>query len=385
LAFVLALILGSFAETTFTYNQTALDFRLSHLSVGTWNTMLQPWMLPEWQTNTLNHIVSLFGPEILVLEEVWTEEIRNRILNIPGRRFKYPYHYHAQNRNENVGCNMEDPTLAYLVETYVGCLLAYGVDTTQLQQPLVALPLDCQIVAIGIGIHNYDPSNQLCLACLMNSMEYLPRDQAANSIGVCAQGLGPKYGHKGVNGILILSAHPIKDVKETHFDAFMVNRVNIHATIAGTRFGFGHLAFNLLEDIDPSLAPLMYGALQRLQIQDFAASGDEVVMGDMNTGPDYQPEGYNTFAEYGYKHVSPAVETWCRESHADFLPCQNAGAPPAFSIDHVFVRGDSSFFPKFGRIFNEEPIAMSDHVGVAVDLFKFWHSAGLDKALASRK
>jgi hypothetical protein len=57
----------------------------------------------------------------------------------------------------------------------------------------------------------------------------------------------------------VLSAFPIKNVREVAFEAFLINRVNIHANIKDIKFGFDHFAFNILEDIDTGLTPLMYG------------------------------------------------------------------------------------------------------------------------------
>jgi len=255
-------------------------------------------------------------------------------------------------------------------------------------QPLVPVPVDCMTIAIGIGLHDYNPANQLCLACLMNTLEYLPPNTVESkdaAFATCGAGQGTKYCHKGVNGQVILSKYPIKHVSETQFDAFLVSRVNIHATIEGIKFGFGHFAYNILEDIDPSLSVLMYGATQKDHVQDFLNKGTEVILGDLNTGTNYQPSGWDLFAPNGYTQASTSDNTWCKESHASFLPCPLAGGPPALAIDHVMVKSGSGVHSFWARQFNEFPVAMSDHVGVAVDLISIKCSKGLKDAIEKKQ
>jgi len=339
-------------------------FAWKPLKVGSWNTMLQPWFL--WADDVYDHIPA--DLEVLALQEVWTTEQRDAILE--KTQHTYPFHYWPQEYNEHVGCNMTDLTLAYMASQYVNCLLTEGIDTQTLQQPLTPVPLQCMQWAFGIALHNLDPHNQLCLACLINGLEYLPHEEAASVFQTCGAGVGPKYGHKGVNGQLILSQYPIEDVSEHRFDAFVANRVNIHATINGIKFGFGHFAFNLLADASPTYAPFMYGALQTNHVEDFVAAGVDVIVGDMNSGPNYQPDGFNLLFASGYKQVTLDQPSWCDTEHASFTPCINAGAIP-MPIDHIFIKNTSSVIAWHAETFNEKPI-MSDHIGVSVWMYDCW-------------
>jgi len=307
----------------------------------------------------------------LALQEVWTTEARDAILGKTKRT--YPFHYWPQEYNENVGCDLSDPYVQGISYYYITCLQDNGVDTRTVQQPITPVPRMCLEYAIGLAIHNFEThyyENQLCLACLINGMELLPQEQAFGVFQMCGGGVGPKYGHNGVNGQLILSKHPIKKVEEHRLPAFIVNRVNIHATIAGVRFGFGHFAFNLLEDALPDLAPLMYGALQTTHVQDFLDAKVDVIVGDMNSGPNYQSAGYNLLLSSGYKLVSPDVPTWCDEARAGFTPCVNAQSIP-MPIDHIFVRAASPIISFHPSTFNRKPI-MSDHIGVSATVLCWW-------------
>jgi len=315
-----------------------------------------------------NHIPN--NLDVLALQEVWTTEARDKILSKTKNTYKY--HYWPQEYNENVGCDFSDPSVHGLSFLYWDCLVREGVDTQQLQQPLSAIPYECFTYAATLALFDLSKTweNQLCLACLINGMEYLPREQSGYIFEMCGSQQGPKYGHKGVNGQLILSKHPIQNVVEHRFPAFIVNRVNIHATIAGVKFGFGHFAFNLLEDIDTDYTGAMYGATQPAHAQDFIDAGVDVIVGDLNTGPNYQSLGFNTLLNNGYRLVSPNVPTWCDKDHAGFLPCLNALSIP-MPIDHILVRKKSAIFSFHATTFNNRPI-MSDHIGVSTWLFCWW-------------
>jgi endonuclease/exonuclease/phosphatase family metal-dependent hydrolase len=327
--------------------------------------MLQPWFL--WSEEAIASVPK--NKDVLALQEVWTTELRDQILEKVGDA--YPHHYWPEAHNEKVGCDMTVPTIPAYSWAYIDCLQRAGVDTQTVQQPLTAVPYDCLAIAIGIVLSQpLNPANQLCLACLINTMENLAPADAMAALQICGAGEGPKYGHQGINGQLILSKHPIEDVKAVSFDSFIAHRVNIHATIGGIRFGFGHFAFNLLADVDPSLAPLMYGALQPQQVQDFVDAGVDVIVGDMNSGPNYQPDGYDLLFTSGYALATPTSPTWCDAERADFLPCLYAGAVP-MSIDHIFVRNASRVVTWKPRLFNEEPVS-SDHIGVSAKVYNCW-------------
>jgi hypothetical protein len=54
----------------------------------------------------------------------------------------------------------------------------------------------------------------------------------------------------------------------------------------------------------------------------------DVLIGDFNSGLDYQPEGYEHLLANGYVDLiqTQPVETWCPPSHVSaFLPCVIAG------------------------------------------------------------
>ena len=335
----------------------------SALNVGVWNIMQQPW-IKNW-TSLVNSNILNNDLHVLQLVEVWTREERDIILSLPGLKQKFPHTYWPTERpDERVGCDPNNSALQISMLQFLGCLQLTDVNTTQIIQPLAG-PLDmaCQMSAVGLALMDFP-----CLTCLINELQYSDVPTATTT---CNAGKGSKYAYKGVNGQLILSRFPIVQIKETFFDSWIANRVNIHAKIRDTTFSFGHFAYNLLEDISPYLAPLMYGDTQPQQSQDMLLQGSDIVMGDLNTGPDYQPQGYNILLGGGYENAfSSQEDTYCPVSHASFPLCSGQVGQ---TIDHILVKNNILLRATNASYFNIEPL-MSDHIGVRAKVCK-WEDA----------
>jgi hypothetical protein len=273
---------------------------------------------------------------------------------------RYPYHYYTPALPvEPAGIDLDDPVMNYLAQNYVGCLIAYGVNTQQLLQPATAVPNDCLYLRVGVMIHNYNPANQIGAACLDNAMETLPLDQAFNSIGICGSGSGVKHTHGGRPGLLILSRYPLSNIVDVPFETVRERRISTHATIAGIRFGFGHFATNTLRDIDPYLAPLQYGNLQIDETNDVIYAGVDIFVGTSNSGPDYQPEAHNLFVSSGFRALF-SEPTYCPDAtHSAFSQCVINPGPR--SVDNIYIRSTRNATCRTDK-FAQEPI--SDHIGI---------------------
>jgi len=351
------------------------EFWYDELKIGTWNTMQQPWFA-QYEDEIVSHIANN-DLDVLNLDEEWTEYYKDRIVNHPEIKKKFPYYYYPANRQGVAGCNFTDSGLYNISYEFIGCLVETGVNTTTVIEPVPALSYYCQLAAIGIGLYNYDTvANMPCLACLVNVMQNLPSGvDAFGALSVCGQGNGPQYAYKGNSGKLILSKYPIEDIKVVNFNAWEAMRNNIHATINNFRIGFGYFAYNVLEDADPLLAGFMIGDLQPQQGQDFIDSGVDVCLGDFNSGPGYQPEvcyllGNNSFTDIFYDNPAP---TCCPPSHAAFPVCVGQ---VSFQSDHIFVNDKSRIRVSHRKYFNQSPL-MSDHIGISATLRKPWFSEGL--------
>jgi hypothetical protein len=162
----------------------------------------------------------------------------------------------------------------------------------------------------------------------------------------------------GRPGLLILSRYPMSNMQSVPFESVRERRINLHATIAGVRFGFGHFATNTLRDIDPYLAPLQYGNLQPDEANDMINAGIQIVVGTTNSGPDYQPEAHNLLLANGFRALF-SEPTYCPEAtHSAFAQCLLNPGPR--SVDNIYLRGN------IGKCRTEKfaLVPVSDHIGI---------------------
>lgn len=331
------------------------------LSVGTFNTMLWPWM--PFEAANIEAIADT-DFDVLVLQEVWTKAAQDRIIGAVGKKYRYHYAGSARPNEPPIGADFTEPSqnLLALANAYIQCVIGAGIDTQTLIQPFPnPTPFECSVYSIQMALWNFDPESQQGFACLLNSMQKLPSDGVTPSMAIptCGDHEGPRFAMDGVNGQLILSKYPIRTVSETHFDSWLINRVNIYATIRNTRFAFAHFGYDVIADAGFPLPT--YGAIQIDHVNDILAHSPDVVVGDFNSGPDYQPTGYNALISSGYRDVVPQpFPTWCPPSHLGFQPCINAGSVSA-SMDHILVKQNTR--GAFTGTFANDLI--SDHIGVS--------------------
>jgi hypothetical protein len=242
------------------------------------------------------------------------------------------------------------------LQDYISCLIDTGTDTATVEQPIVPISGICQFLGLNITLET-----EMCSECVDSTMQNLPSGDpgAFGAIPACFAGTGVRYSHQGQPGLLILSKRPLKSVEVTSFDTAKIRRVNVYATVSGVRFAFTHWPTNYLFDIDPSLGPAQAGALQPDLAKDVIAHGAGVVLGDFNSGPDYQPDGYNLLVNNGYRPLF-SQPTYCPQDHASFPPCANVNAKPT-SIDNIFLMQNTGFCLK--GTFADQPV--SDHIGLA--------------------
>jgi hypothetical protein len=327
----------------------------TYLRVGSWNTMLRPWFSNEAM---VIQTISRTRFDILALQGVWSEAAKDRILSDPAVRRMYNFQYYAPAIQRSAGIDLEDPVLNYLASNYIGCLTAYGVNTQQLVQPEKPVNRDCMYLKVGVMIHNYNPQNQIGLACLHNAMQGLPVEQANQALQICGSNSGGRYTHGGRPGLLILSRAPLENLQVVNYDTFETRRVMIYATVSGVRLGFTHFPSNVLTDIDSFLTPLQYGALQPRLAQDAIGVSPDVLVGTFNSGPDYQPEAHNLLVANGYRPLISGP-TYCpAATHGTFFQCQGIAGPR--SIDNIYVKQNSDNCR--AETFAQEPV--SDHIGI---------------------
>jgi hypothetical protein len=342
-----------------------IPFRLTALSIGTWNVMLQPWLPYE---SKVIEVLKKTNLDVLDLEAVWTEEARNRILAAVAK--KYRYSYWSPTVQRTAGCflsaemdkvRMFDGGVEEVseqgVDDYVSCLISTGTDTRTVEQPVSPVDPFCSFLGLNIALED-----QPCFECIANTMQNLSAGDpgAFGATTLCGQANGVKYSHQGNVGRLILSKWPISDVEDVPFTTYSIRRVNTYATIRGVRFAFTHWPKNYLAETDPSLGPLQTGALQTELAQDALVHLPGVIMGSFNSGPDYQPEGHNVLTQGNFRPLFTNTQTYCPAQLQDFPPCGDAGAVPA-SIDNIFLAKNTGACLKT-TFANED---QSDHIGLA--------------------
>ena len=357
--------------------------KVKTLSVGTWNANFLPTERggnPWWPfSEAILNAITATDFDVLVLQEVWTEAHRDEIISAVGKKYRYHYAGSARNDEPPINCEFDGRhgDLEDRAREYIQCNIQNGINTASLIRPYPnPQPFACSVAALDIQLWGGDPENQQCLACLINSMQNLPYNQTApfDAIPIC-KGIGglfdpplplggPRFTLDGVNGILILSKFPITEVSETDFNSWLINRKNIYATIRKTRFAFVHFGNDAIADLGfPGVET--YGDIQIDHANDIIAHSPDVVIGDFNSGPDYQPEGYDTLINAGYRDlVQPQpFATFCPPSHKDWIQCINDGNVPK-AIDHILVKQDAP--ATFTGTFADGVISL--HIGVSATI-----------------
>jgi len=283
------------------------------------------------------------------------------------------------------GCNLDNPAIKQYAEYFVGCLVTQTlpgpINTQQIVQPYpYPINYSCAEIAIGLSLgaggYALTEEGQLCFSCLVNAMQDLPSGpEAYGSLAICGQQQGKLYFNGGQNGQLILSKHKIQHVVESPLVAIQSNRINIYATINNIKIGFGHWAFNVLADYGP-FGDYQYGATGIDHAKDFVAHNPDVIVGDFNSGVNYQPAGYDFLLANGYKDLiqTQPVETWCTPDRLDFHMCLLAGSYSA-AIDHIMLKNDRKLSSCHAHLFNNGLPALSDHVGVGAKISKLWFTS----------
>lgn len=364
-ALVLVLLLLQVALAATAGAQSApTPFHYTALRIGTWNVMLQPWLPYE---DRVLPVLETTNFDVLVLEEVWTEEARDRILAAVATI--YPYFYWSPAVQQPASCdlsgfrtvqrspggitpNVSSPS----VDDYISCLTSTGTDTRTVEQPIAPVDPLCQFLGLNIALED-----QGCFECLQSTMQDLPA--SASPFGartLCAQANGVKLAHRGNVGRLVLSKSPITNVQDVPFIAYSFRRVNTYATIMGVRLAFVHWPPNYLFDVDPSLGPLQTGALQPDLASDVLTHAPRIIVGGFNSGPDYQPDGYNQLLQSGYRSVFTNQPTYCTPALQNFPPCADFNATPT-SIDNILLQQNAGTCQKM--TFGEQEA--SDHIGLA--------------------
>ena len=345
LALLLAAVLAAVLVPPTTARAAGPDPASPGLSIGTFNTDLQPWLPHE---DEVVDTIRSTHYDVLGLQGVFSQKAADRITGDPTIKAQYPYSYFVPGKQQPGQITSVSRTDQ---ENWIYCLIGRGQETNTQVQPLTSDPI-CDYLGLNIEF-----LSQPGFQALEATMQTLPNGPPAlQAIDLAQAGQGVFYSTDGLPGQLVLSHYPLTDVTTTDFVTYLIRRVNVYATVAGVRLAFVDWPNNVLEDIDPGLGPLQFGALQPQTAQDLlgrtAGPGVDVAVGTFNSGTTYQPEGYQQLLDNGYTPVTASdLPTFCPASHAGLDTCrtrQNAPSDcsstpvdpsscsqPARDVDHI--------------------------------------------------
>jgi len=347
-------LLDNMGNDTLTFKN---PFTWKLLRFATWNTMLQPWFSNNFEAVSKEITRGRF--DVIALQEVWTAEFRERIIALVSH--KYPYSYFAPAVQTAGGCDISITPISFMVD-WITCLVDTGQDLRTIIQPTTPIDFECQFLGLLVAL-----TSQPCLSCLTAVLQELPvGTNPIDAMDICRNGTGINYAYGGYPGMLILSRYPIENTNVVYYDTFLIHRAVIYATVKGLRFAAVHLPYNVLFDIDPSFGPFMFGALQPQILQDIINQFPDVILGDFNSGPDYQPEGFQLLVSNNYRGLLDTSEkTYCPASHSTFSQCLGVNS---LAIDQIYVRQNSDVAS--WNVGTWATRQLSDHIGVKALLFQ---------------
>lgn len=144
----------------------------------------------------------------------------------------------------------------------------------------------------------------------------------------CMTQSGPRYAFGGSVGQLILSKMPFENVNVVEFPSYGnetcslnlsgFRRANIYATIGGLRYAFVHFPHDILlaaglTDVMPPLPGDLQVALwsliafQPALAAELIASEPDIILGDFNSGPHYQPDAVGLLLSAGFVDLTPGT------------------------------------------------------------------------------
>jgi len=330
------------------------------ISAASWNVGLFSWNDP---TAVLAVLPKNYN--VLVLEEVWSRDVALQIISMFKKT--HPYSIIAPSFQEaNTGCLASNPQCAYLgmepncsislFEDAIFCLQEMGIPTSTAWLENIPPGQCLDVLEYLLAV---DPT---CAICLNNELHQLPDGSAAyGAVETCATWQGRTYDFNGFPGVVFLSRNPITSYTLTNPVSFLVRRVIINAKIEGLVYSASHYPWDL--GIPAPFAQPVFDlqpVFSQIQIND----GADVLLGDFNSGPDYQPDAFNLLSTR-YTLLTGNAYTYCPVEISSNFECSVQDEQPS-QIDHVWVNSPWKVKTSDYTRFNVVPL-LSDHVGIAAN------------------
>lgn len=298
--------------------------------------------------------VRALDADVVCLNEVWTDE--DAQLYIDSLKETYPYSFREATEDTS-----EETTPCGIWSTWRLSQCA----TKKCEKKGISVE---ECVDTGPCGDRYRALDDTCKRCL-----------AANTADPvsCALGGTQEFTAGGRNGLLLLSRLPLQDARYTPFDALLVKRGAIDATVGDVHVTCTHLTADLgLVPYPPERQYKSWAEENAAEVRRLVQVPEgrcEVVMGDLNLGPGGEGLKAELPANWDLIEASALREpmdarfcTWCGENPL-------ARAPHDLQIDHILFQGCEAFgAPTYQRIMDqavsiegvEAPTRLSDHFGV---------------------
>eukprot|EP01121_Diplochlamys_sp_Union-15-3_P010432 TRINITY_DN2927_c0_g1_i2.p1 TRINITY_DN2927_c0_g1~~TRINITY_DN2927_c0_g1_i2.p1 ORF type:complete len:355 (-),score=38.10 TRINITY_DN2927_c0_g1_i2:49-1113(-) len=331
---------------------------ISSLSInaGTWNLGLLS-VAPDQQ---LDYIVSEIPKnlQVLSLQEVWTLENKARIIQKLYRHYAFSYSIPIPDVPEKTGCKQETiDDSNYSPRALIECLVQLNVSSEnfKLIDPLATQQCWNLVLAIAFPpeIIPGAKNDEQCIACLQNEIPFSGFDLA---LELCSTNQGDKYYNGGDTGIVVLAKHPIKNPYVTYFESYLRQTVVLTFNVRRVMYATSHFPFDIT-----GVPGIPTQALQPSILAFMRNTGADVLLGDFNSGPNYQSQAYNETVSEGWIDVNYGVPTFCTVDNYDPSLCSPSTA--AQMIDHIFLSPERHWnsykYFTFGR-----KLGLSDHIGI---------------------
>lgn len=315
----------------------------TRIRVAQWNTGLLKGINP---TDVIANIPN--NTDIIVMQEVWDVDVANRIIS--DTKKNYPYSHYEIGSNIVASCS-ENHTR--YIELFEQCLSEHSIGNVDINNIAPCIPV----------LDEWLKNDALCAKCILSGIS----SGDVDTVRKCTVTKnGYQFMNNGSTGLLVLSKKPIEKAEFTPMKSFLLNRGILTFCVDRLRVVTSHFPFEYEGLTIPQSNQLEMAARVLFTAPD-------VVLCDMNSGPDYQPDAYNLFKNKPYHTAFKPRPTYCPTGTTN-AACLAATDDKNVSIDHIFVRGISKEDPNTSNIvinkgkFKTFGESASDHVGLWVPI-----------------
>ncbi|KAL9657699.1 hypothetical protein ABK040_005052 [Willaertia magna] len=288
--------------------------------------------------------------DVILFQEVWLQSDAN--LLISKLRRNYPFNYYTPlDKGPSVKCQAVSVSLS---NNFFTCLV---------MNQIASMGWDTIKPCLG-ALSVWMEKDYNCAVCFLAS---LTDGKNVTETSTKCFSSGSLYSYDGSAGLLVLSKKSIERPKFSHLPSFLLRRGLLEMCIDDLYIIGSHFPFNYTIPLQQDL--------QTDFIEDIIQKRPNIILGDLNTGLNYQPEGYELLKEYGYRSVNPNIATYCPTNSSVAGSCSTE-AELAQKIDHIMfdteIHENVLLWKQKTRyaieVFGNRAPTVSDHIGIKTEL-----------------